>query len=56
MAHTDYVNSYPWFAWYPVRTVTGDIVWWKWLRRVTDERDEVYLGLLPRTYYFDDLL
>ena len=51
MAHTDYVNSYPWFAWYPVYTQNEGWVWWRWVTRIVDERDEVYLGLLPRVYY-----
>ena len=47
------VESNPWFAWYPVRTVENNIVWWKWVTRVVDYKPETYQGLLPTVYYYE---
>ncbi len=47
-------QSYPWFAWYPVKTTDTDRwVWLEWITRVEDERPLAYLGLLPRYYYYE---
>lgn len=55
MKHTDYVNTTKWFAWYPVKTQDSGWVWWKTINRTIDERDEVYLGLLPQTFYYEHI-
>lgn len=50
---TQQVNSEPWFAWYPVKTTSGNIVWFKWVTRVVCRSDEPYLGLLPTVFYIE---
>ena len=51
MKHTDYVHTDIWYAWHPVKTTSKKWVWLQDVERVYDKRDEVYIGLLPRTYY-----
>jgi hypothetical protein len=51
MRNEDYVNTSDWFAWKPVKTECGKWVWLKTIKRTVDERDEVYLGLLPKYFY-----
>jgi len=46
-----YIYFSIWFAWRPVRTSNKGWTWLKYVERVSDERDEIYLGLLPRIYY-----
>lgn len=41
-----------WFAWYPVNTDNAGWIWLKTVDRKIDERDEYYLGLLPKYSYF----
>lgn len=51
MNHLEYINTCKWFAWRPVLTENSGIVWLTWVTKTVDERAEVYLGLLPETYY-----
>jgi len=51
MAHTDYITKGKWFAWYPVRTTSGNWVWWNYVTRTVDERPVQYQGLLPEITY-----
>lgn len=52
MKHTDYITEDYWFAWRPVKTQNAGWVWLKRVRRIIDERPEVYLGLLTEYSYF----
>ncbi len=51
MLQEDYIYTHKWFAWKPVKTECGKWVWLKTINRTVDERDEVYLGLLPTYHY-----
>ena len=51
MAHTDYINTCKWFAWYPVRISNGKRIWWNYVTRTVDDRPVQYIGLLPVTTY-----
>lgn len=51
MKYTDYIFVDTWFAWYPVRTTSGEWVWLERVKRTVDECPEVYLGLLPEITY-----
>ena len=51
MKNEDYVVTVKWFAWYPVKTTNSGWVWWKYVDRTTDERPEVYMGLLTEYTY-----
>jgi hypothetical protein len=39
------------FAWLPVKLESGEWAWLETVERITDERPEVYLGLLPEVTY-----
>ena len=47
MKNEDYIFTYNWFAWFPVKTNNAGWVWLKTIKKTLDSRDEVYLGLLP---------
>lgn len=49
--HEDYVTTSNWFAILPVKTENDGWVWLKCVKKTTDERPEVYCGLLPETSY-----
>lgn len=51
MKNEDYIKTYKWFAWKPVKTTNTGWVWFKYVDKTIDERAEVYLGLLPEYYY-----
>jgi len=40
-----------WFAWYPVRTISGKWKFWNYVTRTVDERPIQYQGLLAETTY-----
>jgi hypothetical protein len=51
MKNEDYIFTYNWFAWFPVKTNNAGWVWLKTIKKTVDSRDEVYLGLLPTISY-----
>jgi len=51
MGSLRYVKHDVWFAWRPVRTTNNGWVWGEFVYRTVDERDEIYLGLLPQIHY-----
>jgi hypothetical protein len=51
MSHEKYVYLDVWFAWRPVRTTNLGWVWLRYVERKTDDRPEVYLGLMPSVSY-----
>jgi len=52
MVNVEHIKSSYWYAWKPVKTEEGKWVWLKTIKRVIDSRDEYYLGLLPKTFYY----
>jgi hypothetical protein len=51
MSSKRYIKFSVWFALFPVRTINKGWVWLKFVEKMTDERPEVYLGLLPEHSY-----
>lgn len=51
MSQWDYVHEDVWFAWYPVRLTNDKLIWWKKVKRTTDNRPVQYEGLFPIVTY-----
>ena len=51
MSTLRYTKHDVWFAWRPVKTTNNGWVWGQYVFRKIDERDEVFLGLLPEITY-----
>ena len=46
-----YIHKDIWYAWFPVKTISGEWIWLKYVKRTIDERPLIFNGLLEEYTY-----